>query len=111
MDSLGKGTLNRSTKKYEYFPEIGKFASKYDANPKAPDYFGRLTLTIDGVEVKVNLSGWVRRGKEGKPGFLSISAEYDKQETHRLAIRGEQAEPAKHDTQEDTQQFDEDLPF
>ena len=111
MDSLGKGTLSRSTKKYDYFPETGKYAFRKDANPKAPDYLGRLTLAIDGVEVKVSLSGWVRRGQEGKPGFLSISAEYDKHETHRLTIHGKQAEPAKHDTQEDAQQFDEDLPF
>lgn len=112
-ERIAQGTLNRSKYKYDFDPTTGKWSLKQGANPKGPDYSGLITLDLPGGPIKLRLSGWVRRAQDGKPGFLSLSAEYPMDEQRRLQVSG--AAPAADtlppDTPTDKPEFDEDLPF
>lgn len=85
-DKAAQGMLSRSKYKYEYDTDTGKYHMKEGANPKAPDYSGQLEVDVGtGAPVLMRISGWVRkRNSDGIP-FLSLSAEYDQNETRRLS--------------------------
>lgn len=112
-ESLGKGSISRNTYKYDYNPETGKYAFKSDANPKGPDYAGSITLTLPTGQIKLRLTGWVRRAQDGKPPFLSVALEYSRDEQRRLdlGIPKSQANACNPPPQEAAKDFDEDLPF
>lgn len=114
-ESIGKGSLSRSKLKYTLTPE-GKYVFNKDANPKAPDYFGSIHINVDGADVELRLSGWIRDGKAKGEKFLSLAVEYGKNESNRLALKGAEQQPdiptAEDDfSLADTDDGDDPLPF
>lgn len=82
-EKLGDGILSRNKNKYEV--RDGKWAVLPGAE-KRPDYTGQQTLKVAGGELKIYISGWIRKAnKDGAP-FLSLQFEYAKNETRRLTI-------------------------
>lgn len=121
LPPVARFTMRRSEFKYDYHPDTKKYTLKPNANPKAPDYFGTLSLAIvPGADpVKLRLSGWVvksdpKSGKEEDVRFvLSGSADYHKDETRRLDIKARDAFPAtpQQPEQQEPQEDMSDLPF
>lgn len=112
-ESLGKGSISRNNYKYDYNPETGKYTFKEGSNPKGPDYAGSVTLALQNGQIKLRLTGWVRRAQDGKPPFLSIALEYPRDEQRRidLVVSKSQANSCNPPQEEEANAFDEALPF
>jgi uncharacterized protein (DUF736 family) len=94
-ETLGKGSLRSSNRKYSLTPE-GKYVVSISANPKAPDYFGSVRIVVNGEEVELTLSGWIRDGQQKGEKYLSLAVEYGRNETKRLALlEGSKEVPAE----------------
>lgn len=84
-EQAGRGTLSRNPRKY------GQMGILPDANPKAPDYTGKVRLQVAGKEVLLYLSGWAKKGDDGN-AFISFALEYPHNSGTRLAIAGSEAD-------------------
>ncbi len=59
---------------------LALFRNDKGDNPKRPDYRGLGEITVDGREVPVRLSGWIRKDKKGD-AYISMALELDERQT------------------------------
>ena len=106
-EQAGRGTLSRNPRKW------GASGMLPDANPKAPDYTGKLRINAGGQEVLLYLSGWARKGEDGTP-FVSVAVEYPHNSGTRLTVACADAEDdglPKFPATQPTPVDDDPLPF
>ena len=106
-EQAGRGTLSRNPRKY------GAGGMLPDANPKAPDYTGKVRLQANGQEVLLYLSGWAKKGDDGN-AFISFALEYPHNSEVRLTVAGAGVEDdglPKFPATQPTPVDDDPLPF
>lgn len=83
-----RGQLVRSNHKWARGAD-GRWQTRADAKPGAPDYFGTAELSIPGADpaLKVRLSGWVRKSKKSGEPYLSLEAEWAQGEERRPSVQ------------------------